>query len=259
MATSRWRLWGVVLGLLVVVLLSAGCAELDQLRARNLQLDNELKTAQGRIAQLEAKNADLKAALAEREDDLKAARLEVDLWKGKFETLQEAFQRLGKAPGISPELEAELRRIALVDPNIRVKQTQEGFVVEVGTDILFDSGKIDLKPEGRATIKKIAEVIKKVGTDELLRIDGHTDNEPIKVSGWKDNWHLSAMRAHTVLKALQAEGIAPERMYLAGFAFYRPEASNDTPEGRRRNRRVEILIVPKMAVSTIPSPAAPEP
>ena len=112
------------------------------------------------------RQAHLQATVAERDDALKAAQAEVDLWKGKFETLQEAFQRLGKAPGISPELEAELRRIALVDPNIRVKQTQEGFVVEVGTDILFDSGKIDLKPEGRATIKKIAEVI----TDEMLNL-----------------------------------------------------------------------------------------
>ena len=253
MVTSRWRLWGVVVGLLAVTL-TAGCAELNQLRARNLQLDNELKTTQGRTAQLEANNADLEATLAERDDDLKAARLEVDLWKGKFDTLQEAFKRLGRAPGISPELEAELRRVALLDPNIRVKQTQEGFVVEVGSDILFDSGKVELKPEGRATIKRIAEVINKVGTDEVLRIDGHTDNEPIKVSGWKDNWHLSVMRAHTVLKALGAEGIAPERMYLAGFSFYRSEASNDTPEGRRQNRRVEILIVPKMTVSPITPP-----
>jgi len=228
-----------------------GCAELDQLRAHNQQLDTELKAAQGRIAALEAERAQLEATIGDREDKVKAAGLEVELWKGKYDTLEAAFKKMGAAPGITPELEAQLRRMALLDPNIRVKQTREGFVVEVGSDILFDSGKVTLKPVGVATIKSIADVIKKVGTDEMLRIDGHTDNVPIKFSGWKDNWHLSAMRAHTVLKALESEGIAPERMFLAGFAFYRPEASNDTPKGQQRNRRVEILIVPKISLSPI--------
>jgi len=238
---------------LSAVVLTAGCAELDQVKAHNLQLDGELKAAQGRIAQLETERAQLEATIGERQDDLKATRLEVGLWKDKYETLEAGVKGLGATAGISPELEAELRRIALLDPNIRVKQTQEGFVVEVGSDILFDSGKTDLKPEGVTTIKSIADVIKKVGADEVLRIDGHTDNVPIKRSGWKDNWHLSAMRARTVLEALATEGIAPERMYLSGFAFYRPQAPNDTPEGRRQNRRVEILIVPKMTLSPMTS------
>ena len=95
-------------------------------------------------------------------------------------------------------------------------------------------------------------MIKRVGTDEALRVDGHTDNVPIKVSGWKDNFHLSAMRAHTVLKALVGEGISSERIFLAGFGLHRPQVSNDTREGRQQNRRVEILIVPKMTVSPMP-------
>ena len=248
MATSRLRVWGTVAALLVAVTVT-GCAELDQLRAHNQRLDTELAAAQGRIAALEAERAQLEATMGDREDDVKAAGLEVELWKGKYDTLEAAFKRMGAAPGITPELEAQLRRMALLDPNIRVKQTREGFVVEVGSDILFDSGRVTLKPVGVATIKSIADVIKKVGTDEMLRIDGHTDNEPIKVSGWKDNFHLSAMRAHTVLKALESEGIEAERMFLAGFALYRAEAPNDTTAGRRRNRRVEILIVPRIALS----------
>jgi len=250
MATSRLRVWGMVAALLAAASVT-GCAELDQLRANNQRLDGELKAAQGRVATLEAERAQLEATIGDREDDVKAARLEADLWKGKYETLEAAFEKMGGAPGITPELEAQLRRVALMDPNIRVKQTQEGFVVEVGSDILFDSGKVTLKPEGAATIKRIADVIKKVGADERLRIDGHTDNEPIKVSGWKDNFHLSAMRAHTVLRALESEGIAPERMFLAGFAFYRSEAPNDTAAGRRQNRRVEILIVPRIDFSPV--------
>ncbi len=253
MATSRWRVWGMVAVMLGAVAVT-GCAELDQLRAHNQKLDSELTVARGHIAALEAEKAQMEGTLGERDDEVRAARLEVELWQRKYETLDEARKRWGGAPGISPELEAQLRRLALLDPNIRVKQTREGFVVEVGADILFDSGKVALRPAGVATIKRIADVIKRVGTDEALRVDGHTDNDPIKVTSWKDNFHLSAMRAHGVLKALVAEGISSERMFLAGFAFHRAQASNDTREGRQQNRRVEILIVPKMTLS----PMTPE-
>jgi len=244
------RAWPAVVLLAAAVVLS-GCSGPDQLRAKNDRLERQFKLAQGRIAEMEGREAERRAELNAREKEVQLAQAEAELWKKKHDVLQEAIREMGSGPAISPELESQLRRLALVDPNIRVKQTEEGFVVEVGTDILFDSGKIDLNPEGRATIKKIADVIKKVGGEEVLRIDGHTDNVPIRYSGWKDNWQLSVMRAHTVLKALQAEGIPPERTYLAGFAFYRPEASNDTPQGRRQNRRVEILIIPQLAVVPI--------
>ncbi len=244
----------LVLALVAAAVMVAvtGCAELDQLRAENHRLDAELQAVKGRTVALEGEKAQLQAAVDQQKDDLTGCRAEVDLWKGKYETLEATFKRLGGPAGISPELQRELQRLAMVDPNIRVKQTQEGFVVEVGSDILFDSGRVTLKAEGQATIKRIADVVKQVGTEETLRIDGHTDNEPIRVSGWKDNRHLSLMRAHAVLKALEAQGISPERMFAAGFSLYRPEGSNDTAQGRRLNRRVEILFVPKTKIEPLP-------
>jgi flagellar motor protein MotB len=244
-------------GLLAAALV--GCTELDQLKARNHQLDSELMAAQGRVSALEAEKAGWDAALSDKDAAAKAAQLEAEMWKNKY---QAGAGAAGKGMGVTPELEEQLRRLALLDSSFRVKQTQEGLVVEVGADILFDSGKSELKPAGRTTIKRITDVIKAHGTDETLRVDGHTDNEPIKRSGWKDNWDLSAARARTVLTTMAAEGIAPERMYLAGFALYRPQATNDTPQGRQQNRRVEILIVPKLQLSTLtpqPRSSAPPP
>ena len=247
MAISRSRVWGMLgAGLLAAVL--AGCTELDQLKARNHQLDSELMAAQGHLSALEAEKAGWEAGLREKEDAAKAAQLEAELWKNKYQTLEGAA---GKGGGVSRELAEELRRLALANPDIRVKETPEGLAIEVGADILFDSGKADLKPAGQRTIKSIADVIKAQGTDETLRVDGHTDNEPIRRSGWKDNWELSAARSRTVLAAMISEGIAPERVFLAGFAFYRPMATNDTPQGRQQNRRVEILIMPKFKLSAL--------
>jgi chemotaxis protein MotB len=251
MAISGSRLWGMLAaGLLAGTLV--GCTELDQLKARNHQLDSELMAAQGRVSALEAEKAGWEAALSEKEAAAKAAQLEADLWKNKYQTLEGVG---GKGMGVSPELAERLRQLALANPAIRIKETPEGLAVEVGSDILFDSGKAELKPAGHATIKSIADIIKAQGTDETLRIDGHTDNEPIKRSGWKDNWELSAARARTVLVTMLSEGIAPERVFLAGFAFYRAQATNDTPQGRQQNRRVEILIMPKFKLSELTAPA----
>jgi chemotaxis protein MotB len=241
-------------GLLAAVL--AGCTELDQLKARNHQLDSELTATQGSLSALEAEKGSWEASLREKEDAAKAAQLEAELWKNKYQTVAGAG---GRGGGVSPELVDRLRQLALANPDIRVKETPEGLVVEVGADILFDSGKADLKPQGRTTIKSIADVIKGQGTDETLRVDGHTDNEPIKRSSWKDNWDLSAARSRTVLVAMISEGIAPERVFLAGFAFYRPQATNDTAQGRQQNRRVEILIMPKFKLSALtPQPPSPQ-
>lgn len=255
MAISGSRVWGVLAaGLLAAAL--AGCTELDQLKAANHQLDAELQASRNSVSALEAEKAQWESSLREREDAAKAAQLDADMWKGKYQALEGAGK---EGAGVSPELAEQLRQLALLNPGLRVRQTQEGLVVEVGADILFDSGKAELKAEGRTTIKRIADVIKAQGTDEALRIDGHTDNEPIKRSGWKDNWELSAARARTVLTAMISEGIAPERVFLAGFALYRPMATNDTPQGRQQNRRVEILIMPKFKLSTLTTqPPAPQ-
>ena len=97
-------------------------------------------------------------------------------------------------------------------------------------------------------------------------IEGHTDNQPIKLSGWKTNWELSSSRALSVLHYLvKQKGIAPERLSANGYGEFHPVDSNDTKEGRQLNRRVEIVILPQLtkvkedrAVSTEPIPVVPQ-
>ena len=111
------------------------------------------------------------------------------------------------------------------------------------------------KPGGIPPLDKVCAVLKENMADFNIGIEGYTDDVPIKHSGWKSNWELSTARSLSVLHFLVNEkGISPERLSAIGFGEYRPVASNDTKEGRKLNRRVEIVIQPK--ISKVKEPGA---
>ena len=149
------------------------------------------------------------------------------------------------------EAKAQLdRRLSseISDKDISVGYDERGLVVRVLDQILFDSGKAKLRPEAHAVLDKVARVLNQEAGDQPIGIEGHTDNQPIKRSGWKDNWELSLARARAVLTYLVKEReLAPTRVSAIGYGEYRPIASNATPAGRRMNRRVEIVVLPKAA------------
>jgi chemotaxis protein MotB len=114
--------------------------------------------------------------------------------------------------------------------------------------VLFDSGKSKIKPEAYATLDKVVRVLNENVPEYNVGIEGHTDNVPIKFSGWKSNWELSTARALSVLHYIvEQRGVAPNRVSAIGYGEYNPVASNDNIEGRQLNRRVEIVILPKVA------------
>ena len=130
--------------------------------------------------------------------------------------------------------------------NVKIENLKRGLVLTMLEEILFGSGKADIKPEGKKALTKVADVLKENCLDKNVSIEGHTDNEPIKHSGWKSNWELSTARANSVLHFFIDEcGIKPERLNVAGFGEYKPVASNEIKEGRQQNRRVEIVILPE--------------
>jgi chemotaxis protein MotB len=134
------------------------------------------------------------------------------------------------------------------DKDVRLQMMDKGLVITFVADIIFDSGKATIKSDAYSTLNKVADVLKENVPDLNVGIEGHTDNRPIKVSGWKSNWELSTARALSVLHYLtDKRGIDPERLSAVGYGEYRPVASNDTNSGRRMNRRVEIVILPKLA------------
>ena len=142
-------------------------------------------------------------------------------------------------------LEDRLAR-EISDKQILLEQTSRGLVITMANDILFDSGKAKLKSNAHDVLRKIASVIKEAAPERNVGVEGHTDSVPIKHSGWKSNWELSAARSTNVLHYLIDEcGMEPQKMSAIGYGEYRPIDSNDTKTGRAINRRVEIIIMPK--------------
>lgn len=143
------------------------------------------------------------------------------------------------------ELEDRLKN-EINDKEVTVERLQKGLVITFVAEVLFDSGKADLRKESFPKLDKIVSVVKDVVPDLNVGIEGHTDNEPIKRSGWKSNWELSSHRALSVLYYLTENGIDPVRLAAIGYGEYHPVQSNDTKEGQQKNRRVEIVILPKV-------------
>jgi chemotaxis protein MotB len=133
------------------------------------------------------------------------------------------------------------------DQQVKLEMLEKGLVITVVGDLLFDSGKANIRPEGHAVLNKVALVLKENVPKFNVGIEGHTDDQPIRHSGWKSNWELSSARALSVLHYLVNErGISPRRLSAIGYGEYRPVASNNTKSGRQLNRRVEIVILPKV-------------
>jgi len=164
----------------------------------------------------------------------------------KIEDLSRQLDELSQAKRL---LEDSLSQ-EIKDKQVRLQMMEKGLVVTVVGDVLFDSGKSKIRSEAYHILDKIATVLKENVPQLNVGIEGHTDNQPIKVSGWKSNWELSTTRALSVLHYLVEEkSISPDRISAIGYGEYRPVDSNDTKEGRQLNRRVEIVILPQLTKS----------
>jgi chemotaxis protein MotB len=141
-------------------------------------------------------------------------------------------------------LESKLSK-QIADESISLKMDDRGLVIILSDDILFDSGKAEVKRDAFPILNKVADIVKKKVPNKNIGISGHTDNVPITRSDWKSNWELSTARATNVLHYLESKGIPPKRLSATGYGEHRPIASNATVEGRAKNRRVEIVILPQ--------------
>ncbi len=167
----------------------------------------------------------------------KGRRVDVE----KISRLKNELDELERA---KKELEERLSH-EITDKQVKVEMLEKGLVITFVAEVLFDSGKAELKADALEKLGKVSSVMQSVVPDLNIGIEGHTDNEPIKHSGWKSNWELSSVRALSVLHYLIEKNAVPERLAATGYGEYRPVMSNDSEEGRQKNRRVEIIILPR--------------
>jgi chemotaxis protein MotB len=135
-------------------------------------------------------------------------------------------------------------RSQIADDQISLEMTDRGLVIILSDDVLFDSGKAEIKEKARPVLDNVASIIKSKVPDKDIGVSGHTDNVPIKHSHWKSNWELSSSRATNVLHYLVKRGVSPDKLSATGYGEHKPVASNATVSGRAKNRRVEIVILP---------------
>lgn len=247
---------------LLFLLVATGCVGkkkyttlFDEYASTRAAMEDEIDELNGRVDDLgrklgqERSRADAlteeKARLMQDQNQLQSSVSEMQ------KALVELSNRKAEADARINEFRSLLARFkSLIDAGkLRVKIVDGRMVVELATDILFASGSAQLSPDGKVALAEVAQVLGSI-PDRRFQVEGHTDNVPIRTAQWPSNWDLAAGRALTVVKTLVDSGLGPDRVSAASFADYKPVASNDTPEGRASNRRIEIVVVPDL--STLP-------
>lgn len=141
-------------------------------------------------------------------------------------------------------LEAQISAVlssSIQSKKIIITTSTEGLTIHLLERLLFESGSADLKPEAKAVLDTLAEILKFL--PNKIRVEGHTDNRPINTVRFPSNWHLSVARALNTAYYLMGKGVSPEKISIVGYSEYKPIAPNDTEENRAKNRRVDIVVI----------------
>lgn len=204
--------------------------------------------------------------LAETQNNLDKVTSDRNVLKNQLETVAGDKDALARRLGATQQELADLRRAraaaeersktfrqllerlkSMIDSGqLNVKIRKGRMIVQMSDKILFDPAKIKLKDDGRQALTELAGVLKEINDRDFL-VAGHTDNVPIRTRRFRSNWELSAARAVEVVKFLEEQGVDPKHLAAAGYAANDPVGDNETEEGRKSNRRIEIVLMPKLS------------
>ena len=226
---SAHRIPQTLVLLVLAALTLGGCndklkKENEALYQQNLQLQNELSDSMN----------DLEACQAERSTLL-----------SQISTLESENASLKSELASPPPVTATANNAAanFGGPGVSVTEDAAKITVRVTGDILFASGQATLQSAAKRTLSRIAGVLNSQYPGNTVRVEGHTDSDPIRKSKWRDNYHLSEARATAVRDYLISKGVSRNRLMIVGHGPDLPVASNSTRTGKAQNRRVEIIVV----------------
>ncbi len=167
----------------------------------------------------------------------------------KDEYIKHIQKAMNKKDSINLALGFQLKKVlkdGFNDEDIEVNVEKTVVYISIADRLLFKSGSHVISSEAKRVLKKVADVITAQPDLEVM-VEGYTDNNPISTADMKDNWDLSVKRSTSVVRVLQNDfNIAPDRLVAAGRGEYKPLATNDTVEGRSKNRRTRIVLMPKL-------------
>lgn len=239
------------------------CTEVANAKVQNEGLRNDLTVAKGDIEQLQgekraldAKYSELfnenisqsekySAALKMKSDELNSKE---KLLADREKALNEMKKIIARQDSITKSLNDVLRNALLgfKSDELSVEIKNGKVYVSLSDKLLFKSGSAAVEDKGKEALKLLADVLQK-NPDINILIEGHTDNVPIKTAIYKDNWDLSVGRATTIVRILTDDyKVLPTRVTASGKGEFSPKASNETAEGKAKNRRTEIILTPKL-------------
>lgn len=205
--------------------------------ATQAQLEEDNKCLQAQIDKLQSENKGLLESIEGLKLELKQEKMAV----------QQKEEKISEIDRTRQEIETSLKK-QILQKDIKIEEFEGKLKVTFVDKILFDSGSVTIKQIGQEVLLRLADSFRDNEAQNLV-IEGHTDDVQIGSvlqERFPTNWELSTARATAVVRFFQEKGdIEPERLTASGFSFYRPVDSNETEEGRKQNRRIEIILVPK--------------
>lgn len=228
-----YRTFGIVV-ISTLTMFAWGCETVPKQAYNNLEQDHQ---------QLMEKNSELQ----ERYYNLRAQN----------KTLRKRLKQTGESLEEFRELASKVKTDATGAVKVNLPDNVKDQVQKVKVDgqtalrmssqIVFEPGSASLSQEGEQALQDLAPALRKFGKNVRYVVEGHTDNQPIQQSKdqFPTNWHLSASRAISVARQLINMGINRKQLKVVGRADTEPIASNESPDGRRKNRRVEIIVIPR--------------
>lgn len=222
-------------------------AELNEAKARVAALSNELGKMGVDVDTLSKK-------LAEEGTERERLSADVDQLKRAVEEYQARAAQLERIRSRFEVLRGKLQKLTKMGLKVEVRHNR--MVISLPGDVLFPSGKDQLREGGKDVLMAVADVIRNDAqlAERFFQVAGHTDAQPLNGGQFKDNWGLSAMRARTVLVFLISPvdtkdgggGLDPTHLHAAGYGETDPVAGNETPAEREHNRRVELVLMPNI-------------
>lgn len=226
--------------------------QVDLLNTGIADLERALTSAKDELAETEEALALAEVRASESETELSEVIKARSKLAASVEEMQSALAELKRQRAQAEARLAVYRSVLakfkeMIDNGkLKVKVVDGRMVLQLQTDILFGSGSAKLSDEGALVIQQVGKLLSELA-DRRFQVEGHTDNVPIKTATYPSNWELASARAINVVKEMVAAGMPDNRVSAAAFAETRPNASNQTEEGRALNRRIEIVLVPDLS------------
>ena len=245
----------VLCSLLLLLSACVSKSKYVQLETEHADAKDQLRYTETRLGYTDESREKCIDSLADCQGRFREKKLQLSQeMEGLQVSLEESQSTIEKQTKVIRDLHATRIKIEsslkeqIENQEIKLEEIEGKLKVTLVDKILFDTGKVEIAKRGKEVLLELADTLRE-NKDQNIVVEGHTDDVPIGlglIEKYPTNWELSAVRAAGVVRFLQEKGwLEPERLTATGYSYYKPVATNDTAEGRRQNRRIEIILVPK--------------